>query len=253
VVKKPPEEQLGLRISIAGILLDEVVASEPAAQSGLKKGDTLNTVNGRLIDSPEILFNELSRYKPNNMLGLNVTASRKSTQQSFNIQPIKDKQGNYKIGIKFSHLSMNVQQSPSLVDSLYSGIKDTYVTSYLTIKALSRVISAPFTSNEVGGPVVIANMANTSVQQGWASIIAFLAGLSISIGVLNLLPVPMLDGGQIIYHLVRQTLRKSGLASKMKDEKAVSNYLNKIWSYTGVVFVLFLTLVALSTDIKTFF
>jgi regulator of sigma E protease len=253
VVKKPPEEQLGLRISIAGILLDEVVASGPAAQSGLKKGDTLNTVNGRLIDSPEILFNELSRYKPNNTLGLNVTASRKGMQQSFNIQPIKDKQDNYKIGIKFSHLFMNVQQSPGLVDSLYSGINDTYVTSYLTIKALSRVISAPFTSNEVGGPVAIANMANTSVQQGWTSIIAFLAGLSISIGVLNLLPVPMLDGGQIIYHLVRQTLRKSGLASKMKDEKAVSNYLNKIWSYTGVAFVLFLTLIALSTDIKTFF
>jgi regulator of sigma E protease len=77
VVKKPPEEQLGLRISIAGILLDEVIASGPAAQSGLKKGDTLNTVNGILIDTPEILFNELSRYNPNNTLGLNVTASKK--------------------------------------------------------------------------------------------------------------------------------------------------------------------------------
>jgi regulator of sigma E protease len=233
-------------------LLDEIAMSGPAAQSGLKKGDILNAVNGILIDTPEILFNELSRYTSDNLLGLNLTVSRKDTQQSFNVQPIKDKQGNYKIGIKFSHLFMNIQQSPNLIDSFYSGINDTYVTSYLTIKALSRVISSPFTSNEVGGPVAIANIANTSVQQGWASIIAFLAGLSISVGVLNLLPVPMLDGGQIVYHLVRQSLRKTGLASKI-ESKSVSNYLNKIWSYTGVVFVLLLTLIALATDIKTFF
>ncbi len=252
VVKKTPEDQLGLRLSTQGILLDEIVGAGPAAQAGLRKGDTLNAVNGTLIDDYEILFNELSRYKSDSLIGLDLIVFRNGIQYSFNVKPIKDKQGNYKIGIKFSGLFINNQKPRTLIDSLYSGIDDTYTASYLTIKALSRVISSPFTSNEVGGPIAIANIANDSVERGWVSIVGFLAGLSISIGVLNLLPIPMLDGGQIIYHLIRQIAFKTGLISKMKG-KIIPNYLNKIWSYIGLAFVSFLTLIALKTDIKTFF
>ncbi len=80
-----------------------------------------------------------------------------------------------------------------------------------------------------------------------------MAGLSISVGVLNLLPIPMLDGGQIIYHLLRSITLRLEMMQQFRFKISSSENFNKAWTSVGISFVLFLTMVAFFSDFKRLF
>jgi regulator of sigma E protease len=166
--------------------------------------------------------------------------------------PVADDQKSYKIGVQFALNPQLSEQGITPFLAAKEGFSTCYLASTLTIKALGKFLTNPFESDQLAGPLTIAKTAKTSADQGWKAALAFLAGLSVSVGVLNLLPVPVLDGGQVLYHLGRSTLLRLGLISVLNlshpntDSKAV--VFDKIWLAIGLTFVVLLTFAAFYTD-----
>ena len=87
------------------------------------------------------------------------------------------------------------------VDGLVKGVERTWDMSVLSLKMLGRIVIGQASVRNLNGPLTIADAAGQSAQQGFVTFIGFLAVVSLSIGVLNLIPLPMLDGGHLMYYL----------------------------------------------------
>ena len=88
------------------------------------------------------------------------------------------------------------------VDAALSGVAKTWEMSSLTVQMLWRIVTGQVSAKNISGPISIAEFAGISAYLGPAAFLAFLAIISVSLGVLNLMPVPLLDGGQVVYQLV---------------------------------------------------
>ena len=88
------------------------------------------------------------------------------------------------------------------VDALVGGVSKTWEMSALTVQMLWRIVTGQVSAKNISGPLSIAEFAGISAYLGVTAFLAFLAIISVSLGVLNLMPVPLLDGGQVVYQLV---------------------------------------------------
>jgi len=98
-----------------------------------------------------------------------------------------------------AHLTTEVRYGP--VEALQKALYKTWDTSVFSLQMLGRMIVGEVSLKNLSGPITIADYAGQSAQMGWISYLLFLALISISLGVLNLLPVPLLDGGHLMYYI----------------------------------------------------
>jgi regulator of sigma E protease len=97
-------------------------------------------------------------------------------------------------------LLVRVQHGP--LESLAKGVAKTWDIAIFSLKMLGRMLVGEISWRHLSGPVTIADFAGQSAQMGWISYVTFLALISISLGVLNLLPIPLLDGGHLMYYAI---------------------------------------------------
>jgi len=95
-----------------------------------------------------------------------------------------------------------VEQRFGLLEALPKGVTKTWEMSVLTVRMLARMFTGDVSVRNISGPLSIATIARDSARAGVTAFLGFMAIVSISLGILNLLPVPLLDGGQIVYQLV---------------------------------------------------
>jgi len=88
------------------------------------------------------------------------------------------------------------------VGALYSGIEQTWGWTKLTCLGMVKIIQGVVSPKELGGPILIAQMAGSQVRKGFLPFIFLMAVLSVNLGVLNLLPIPVLDGGHLLFFLI---------------------------------------------------
>ena len=88
------------------------------------------------------------------------------------------------------------------IDACISGVSKTWEMSFLTVQMLWRIVTGQVSAKNISGPISIAEFAGISASLGLTAFLAFLAIISVSLGVLNLMPVPLLDGGQVVYQVV---------------------------------------------------
>jgi regulator of sigma E protease len=169
------------------------------------------------------------------------------------VTPKRDAQNTYKIGVQFAGAPKLGERTVDALQALQDGVITAYTASVLTVKAFGAFLLKPFASDQLAGPITIAQTAKASADRGLMAALAFVAGLSISVGVLNLLPVPMLDGGQIVYHLLRSSALRLGVSQRFRFKISIVENLNKAWSSIGIAFVFVLTLLAFFTDFKRLF
>ena len=93
-------------------------------------------------------------------------------------------------------------------DALQAGVQRTWTMISLTFNSIKKMLSGIISVKNLSGPITIAKVASASAQSGFESYLSFLAYLSISLGVLNLLPIPMLDGGHLFYYAIEVIRRK---------------------------------------------
>ena len=185
-----------------------VVTTDGVAQrGGLREGDLILAVNGERIER----WVELSqRIASAPKRALDIEISRSGQIQKLSLTPaaqvVDGKEiGRLGIGAKIDRQLLEKTQRTvhyGPIDALQRAATRTWDLSVFTLKIMGKIITGQASLKNISGPVAMADYAGQSIQSGFSNFVAFIALISISIGVINLLPVPMLDGGHLLYHAV---------------------------------------------------
>jgi len=199
--------QLGLspvRVQLQPII-DSVLQGGAGEKAGLRSGDEIISVDGQLINGWS-LFVEIvqnSAQQP-----LKVIVKRKSGTELLIITPTKSDNNSAKIGVTVDSSQTVIPAELQAVEQYRWGSAigracyETWSFSSSTLKSLVGMLTGSVSSKNIGGPITIAQYAGASADRGLISFISFLAMISISLGILNLLPIPILDGGHLALYFV---------------------------------------------------
>ncbi|MEN3293549.1 MAG: regulator of sigma protease [Burkholderiales bacterium] len=192
--------KLGLDLARPKPLLGKILADGPAMQAGLKEGDLITAVN----DAPMadgLAFVELVRASPGKPL--KIAGLRDGQEFSAIVTPESTAKNERIVG----RIKAEVPLAPEMViasdpplAALAKGAKRTWDTSVLTLKMLGKMIIGEVSWKNITGPITIADYAGQTARIGMISYLSFIAFISISLGVMNLLPIPVLDGGLLLYY-----------------------------------------------------
>ncbi|MBU1689792.1 MAG: RIP metalloprotease RseP [Gammaproteobacteria bacterium] len=232
--------QPDLPAKIGRILPDGV-----AAKAGLRIGDEILSVN----ESPLDRWDELVQWVRQNP-GLPLTLGIKRGDEYLQVKATPDsvnENGHSPVGkigaspmvdpVLFAKLVTEVRYP---VDRAFvQALRKTWDTSLFSLKMLGKMVTGQVSWKNISGPITIADYAGQSARFGWVPYISFLALISISLGVLNLLPIPLLDGGHLMYYMV-----------EMIKGSPVSEKTMEIGQQIGIAILLTLMLFAFYNDIN---
>jgi regulator of sigma E protease len=192
----------------ANTLIHEVPADSAGARAGLRSGDRVLAVDGQpVLNSAE--FVAMVNGAPGRDISIEV--ERKGERLRI-VAPVprvmEDGRAIGRLGITLSEgprawppgLVETHRSGP--IDALIGGVAKTWEMSSLTVQMLWRILTGQVSAKNISGPISIAEFAGISAYLGLTAFLAFLAIISVSLGVLNLMPVPLLDGGQVVYQMV---------------------------------------------------
>jgi regulator of sigma E protease len=197
--------KVGLPPPYAAAVMGEPVAGGPADKAGLRSGDRVLKVDGHSIGDAHQLRQRIRQLATDGKaVPMQWTVERNGVVQELTVQPRVMADG----GQRFGRIDAVVGQLPEMVtvrsgvfDGLARGALLTWEQSVLTIKMFGRMLIGEASLKNISGPITIADYAGQSAERGLAYYIGFLALVSVGLGVINLLPVPMLDGGHLMYYL----------------------------------------------------
>lgn len=182
-------------------IIGDVIADFPAAQAGLQKGDKITKIDSLAVSS----WQELAEYvhkRPNQKLSLAVT--REGKEIALEIIPKKEpSSGMGMIGI--SPLLFN--EKVGLISSIGYGARMTVFQSYFTLKYLGEKI-VRWEKPELSGPIGVIQVLAKAAKTGWENLLYLLGVISTALGLFNLLPIPLLDGGHIFIAIIEGIIRK---------------------------------------------
>ncbi len=225
--------------------IGDVLPNTPAQRARLAKGDTIISIDGSQIAqwdemtkiihaSPGKTLN-LKIRRNNKVIPLTITPERKKVQDIFG----QDKEVGL-IGIKPSGNTFT--RKSNLTESLINSVKRTCELIVLTIVAVVKLIQRVIPMNTIGGPIMIFQMAGEQASMGVLNFFVFMAIINVNLGVLNLLPIPILDGGHILFLCIEAIRRKP------IEEKVMG-----IAQRVGLALILLIMVFALYNDIVRIF
>ncbi|MCK6373274.1 MAG: RIP metalloprotease RseP [Zoogloea sp.] len=201
--------QLGLRLYRAKLpaVLGQLSADGSAAAAGLQAGDRVVRIGEKPVDTWSDLVASVRDAAGQT---LEVEVLRGSDTLVVQLVPKAFEENGRtigRIGVAMADADgqrdlMFVTVRYGVLDALTKGISQTWDTATMSLSVLGRMIVGEVSVKNLSGPVTIADFAGQSARMGWAHYIKFLALISISLGVLNLLPVPVLDGGHLLYYVI---------------------------------------------------
>jgi len=202
-VNTDPLKTLGLRLSQGKPVIKQVVVGSVGELAGLQAGDVVQAI-GELASPDVAQLIDAIQASPEKPVQLLV--ERSGQKILIEVRPRLDLLENGarvgRIGVQLSGEADQVLVQYGLVDSVWQALVRTVDTSVFSIKMMGKMIIGEVSWRNVSGPLTIADYAGQTVKLGLPAYISFLALISISLGVLNLLPIPMLDGGYLLYYLI---------------------------------------------------
>jgi regulator of sigma E protease len=216
-------ERLGFRLFRPSLppVLGKIVSGSAAERAGLLPGDNVESADSEVIDSWEALV-QFIRARPGRQVRLGV--DRGGQKLIVAVVPESTPVSNERIGrigvapeVPASHADqVFVRVSYGLFESISRSAEKTWDISLFSLKMLGKMLVGEVSWKHLSGPVTIADFAGQSAQLGWLSYVTFLALISISLGVLNLLPVPLLDGGHLMYYCL-EILKGSPVSERIME------------------------------------
>ena len=208
------DAQLFRKIGIAGPwtapVIGEIMAASAAEKSGLKAGDVVRRIGDIAIVDGQQLRETIRAYgrSPGASQGAVLPQSwqvlRAGQALALQVTPEISQENN----VAVARIGAYVGAPPEFVmvrygplDGLWQGAVRTWEVSALTLKMMGKMVIGEASLKNLSGPLTIADYAGKSATMGWTSYLVFLALVSVSLGVLNLLPLPVLDGGHLMYYL----------------------------------------------------
>jgi regulator of sigma E protease len=199
------EGGLGLFPEIPSVppIVGEVLAGSPAERGGLQKNDRLISVDGLPTEYWRDLVQAISA-RPGKMAKLVVDRGGQRVVIQIVPEIIETSEGPIgRIGIKRdASIHPTISLKLGLLSAFGRGIENTWLLSELTLRTLIHMVRLNISTESLGGPVTIARVAGRSARTGVVPFLLFLSVVSVSLGVLNLLPIPILDGGHLFYLLI---------------------------------------------------
>lgn len=243
---EPSEIQdiVGLKLQMPKekVIIGEVTEDSPAAKAGIVAGDHITAIDGEQIDHWQDLVRGVI-YRPGEKASIDISRNGQSQQLQVTIGFAE--QGGQTIG----RIGVRPESITPLPESMYAmhqygifaaipkGIEKTWDLSVLTVKMLGKIVLGEASIKNISGPITIAEVAGHSAQMGVESFLRFLAIVSLSLGVINLLPIPMLDGGHLLFYLI-----------EMVKGSPVSEAMQELGLKIGVMLLVMLMSVALYND-----
>ncbi len=225
--------------------IGEVPKDKPAAKAGLLAGDVVTAINGKPVTRWEHLAKEIAggSGKP-----LEIKVRRAAQILTFQVTPETRKSKNIfgeavnspAIGVVSAGDEVVDRFGP--VDALVKGSMQTWNMTQLTVMSLVKLVERAVPLDSVGGPIMIAKIAGQQATAGAVSFFAFMALLSVNLGILNLLPVPILDGGHLFFFCWELVFRRP-----------VSIRVREMAQQVGLVMLISLMLLAFYNDIMRYF
>ncbi len=191
-------------------VITSVMAGSPAMAAGFEPGDRVVSIETQPIHT----WSQMTGFvKENPRKPLHVEVEREGHLVNLTVTPLADKttvDGKTvevgKIGI--SGPGRSVLRSPNPFMAFVDGAQATWGWTELTAVGIYKMVAGEISSKNIGGPLTIANMSGEAASQGASSVVFLIAILSINLGVLNLLPIPILDGGHLLFFAIEAVLRK---------------------------------------------
>jgi regulator of sigma E protease len=226
-------------------VVGQVLPGRPASRAGIEPGDTIVAVNGQPVTQWYDLLELLQKNGPR---PIHMGVARAAGHRDFEITPYVDsivgpdgkRQAIGRIGVA---VAGDFRSEPlTLVQAMGEGWHATVAASTQIVRTVRGLFSGRISKREVGGPILIGQLAGESARMGLDAFLGFMALISINLAVLNLLPVPVLDGGQFLFLLAEAVVRRP-LPLKLRERLTM----------VGLVLIVLLMGLAFSNDLRRLF
>ena len=220
----------------------EVQKESAAFEAGMMNGDKIITIDGQKVVFWEDIRPKIAEGKGKEV---EVIVERSAGEKSFLIKPRLSKSKNifgeeestYLIGVSPAGKTIIEKRNPW--DAIIASVDKTWYISKLTVISVVKMFEGVISPRTLGGPIFIAQVAGAQVKEGIIPFILFMAVLSINLGVINLFPIPVLDGGHIFFYLIEIVIRRD-ISIKVKE----------IFQQIGFIILLMLMLFVIFIDIE---
>ena len=193
-------EQVGLEMARPPAILGLITPDGPADRAGFKAGDQIIQIDGvPIVDAMAMI--ETLQSAPGRLLTIEFL--RGDQRLFLQVTPQSDQVGEKSVGrilaqVDLSKASVIVKSEP--LEAVTRGVRKTWETSAMTLRMLGKMLTGEVSLRNITGPFTIADYAGQTARMGLISFLSFMALVSISLGVMNLLPIPVLDGGHLLYY-----------------------------------------------------
>ncbi len=218
-------------------IIGEVIANSAAEKAGLKENDQILTVADQKVTT-FTQFSKIIQEHPKQQIS--VVINRAGKEKTIAITPKSEESNGKKVG-KIGVSNKAEIEKISFINKIKYGFTQAFTSSLLIFKALGNLVTG-FSLNKLGGPVMIFQQSAQVSAMGGSAIISFMALLSMNLGIMNLLPIPVLDGGKLLLNVIEGIRRKP-----LSQEK------EGVITLVGVVLMLVLMVLVTWNDIQRLF
>ena len=223
------------------VTVTKLESGMPAEKAGIKVGDVILSVDGQPVPALEAMVETLkhTQDKP-----ITITVRRDGQEKSFQVQPVLTdikgtREQRYRVGIE--SLPMKVTRLPFLA-ALSRSLEDNRKSSLLILELIEKMVQRKISVRQVEGPIGIGGaVGRAATEKGWMPLLQITAAISLNLGIFNLLPIPILDGGVILLLLVESLIRRD-ISLAIKE---------RIYQAAFVFLVLFAVMVIYNDLVKT--
>lgn len=231
---------IGLDLWQPPAVLGKVTPGGSADQAGLKVDDQVVSANGESM-TYWIDWVNIVRRHPEQLLQVEI--NRQGKILLLNLTPDSKQRDDKEIGFVgvrmpesyWEKMSVEIRYGP--LEAMGAGVVKTWEMSVMMLRVMAKIVTGDASLRNISGPVTIAQYAGDSASRGLMSFLSFLALISISLGVLNLLPIPILDGGHLMYYLV-----------ELVKGSPVSEQTQSVGQQIGIIILLGLMILAFYND-----